>query len=192
MTSAGPWASVPEATGVADAIDHFASSEKRHNGDDEGTITGTTSTLRKESFDDSNSSNDEHVAQLARALTQHSVKNADGEYHNPFMGSDDPALDPSSGKFNATAWVKTLIGITSRDPERYPMRTAGISYRNLGVFGFGKPTDYQKTFGNYPLEVTGLLDRLRGRGQHKIQILNSFDGLVKSGEMLVVLGRPGR
>lgn len=68
----------------------------------------------------------------------------------------------------------------------------------------------RKTFGNYPLELKGLFDRLRGHsGQRKIQILRDFDGLIKSGEMvshwavftmcsnsltclqLVVLGRPG-
>lgn len=192
MSTVGPWGALPQATGVVEAIDHRAGFENKHTEDDDGTMTGTTSTLRKGSTDDSHDFSDEHVTNLARALTQHSVKNAHGEYENPFTGSDDPALNPSSGKFNATAWTKTLIGITSRDPERYPTRTAGISYRNLGVHGFGKPTDYQKTFGNYPLEVTGLLNRIRGRGQHKIQILNNFDGLIKSGEMLVVLGRPGR
>jgi ABC-type multidrug transport system ATPase subunit len=32
-----------------------------------------------------------------------------------------------------------------------------------------------------------------GKGQkRRIDILRNFDGLVKSGEMLVVLGRPGR
>lgn len=64
--------------------------------------------------------------------------------------------------------------------------------RNLSVHGYGQPTDYQKTFGNYPLEIAGLFNRLTGRGKTKIQILRDFDGLVKSGEMLVVLGRPGR
>ena len=33
---------------------------------------------------------------------------------------------------------------------------------------------------------------MTGTGKQKIQILRDFDGLVKSGEMLVVLGRPGR
>lgn len=134
---------------------------------------------------------DPKIRELARTLTQHSVKNVHGEYDNPFHGSSDPQLDPTSGKFNARAWVKTLISITSRDPERYPKRVAGISYKNLNVHGFGNATDYQKTFGNYPLELGSIFNKLRGRGQTKIQILRNFDGLVKSGEMLVVLGRPG-
>jgi ATP-binding cassette subfamily G (WHITE) protein 2 (PDR) len=48
------------------------------------------------------------------------------------------------------------------------------------------------SYGNYPLEVGSLFKRLIGRRQQtKIQILRDFDGLVRSGEMLVVLGRPG-
>jgi len=48
-----------------------------------------------------------------------------------------------------------------------------------------------RTFGNYPLELASLFNTLTGRGKHKIQILRDFEGLVRSGEMLVVLGRPG-
>jgi ATP-binding cassette subfamily G (WHITE) protein 2 (PDR) len=136
---------------------------------------------------------DKEIQQLARTLTQNSLKNADGEYINPFdEAGGNPLLDPLSGKFNARAWTRNLVGIQSRDPERYPTRTAGIAYKNLNAHGFGKPTDYQKTFGNYPLEIPSLFKRLIGqRQQTKIQILRDFDGLVRSGEMLVVLGRPG-
>ncbi|TVY46155.1 ZEB2-regulated ABC transporter [Lachnellula occidentalis] len=151
-------------------------------------------TMRGESMDSSTDGEKvQKVQQLARALTHNSVKNAHGEHVNPFNGSDDnPSLDPLSGKFSYRAWVKTLVGLQSRDPERYPQRVAGVAYRNLGAYGFGESTDYQKTFGNYPLEAAGLFRRIIGkRQQTKIQILRDFDGLVRSGEMLVVLGRPG-
>ena len=146
-----------------------------------------------ESYTESSEDGGEKVHELARAITQASIKNAEGNHVNPFDGSDNPALDPHSGKFSYKVWTKTLLGIQSRDPERYPARVAGISYKNLSAYGFGVPTDYQKTFGNYPLELPGLFNRIIGRRQQtKIQILRNFDGLVKSGEMLVVLGRPGR
>lgn len=133
------------------------------------------------------------INELARALTHSSVKDAHGNHVNPFDGShDNPLLDPTSDKFSARAWTRTLMGIQSRDPERYPQRVAGIAYTNLSAHGFGEATDYQKTFGNYPLETGELFRRLIGRRQQtKIQILRNFDGLVRSGEMLVVLGRPG-
>lgn len=132
------------------------------------------------------------VHALARAFTQQSIKNEHGEHINPFEGGGNPLLDPTSEKFSYKTWVKNLVGVQSRDPERYPQRVAGISYKNLACHGFGEATDYQKTFGNYPLELPSLTRRLVGkRQQRKIQILRDFDGLVRSGEMLVVLGRPG-
>lgn len=48
-----------------------------------------------------------------------------------------------------------------------------------------------RTFANIVLEAVGLFNKVTGRGKTKIQILRDFEGLVKSGEMLVVLGRPG-
>lgn len=134
------------------------------------------------------------IQTLAKQITAHSVKTEGGQhYPNPFLEGDDvdPSLNPTSGQFRPESWVRTLIGLQSRDRQRYPQRVAGLSYKNLNVHGFGSLTDYQKTFGNYPLSITSLFNRITGRGQRKIQILRNFEGLVKSGEMLVVLGRPG-
>jgi ATP-binding cassette, subfamily G (WHITE), member 2, PDR len=136
------------------------------------------------------------VTELARSMSRSStdgVRNEKGELVNPFFGSENPVLDPNSGNFNLKAWLETVMSITSRDPERYPKRVAGVAYKNLSVHGFGEPTDYQKTFGNYPFEFLSFAKRLVGREKKtRIQILRDFDGLVKSREMLVVLGKPGR
>ncbi|KAH6679698.1 putative ABC transporter CDR4 [Halenospora varia] len=173
-----PWAASQD---IAGALKGELDEEKRH---DREVTPG-------ESMIDS-SEDGEKVHNLARTFTQHSIKNTAGEHINPFDGTDNPLLDPLSGKFNYKVWMKNLIGIQSRDPDRYPKRVAGVAYKNLSAYGFGEPTDYQKTFGNYPLEIGGLFNRLIGRrNRSKIQILRNFDGLVRSGEMLVVLGRPG-
>ncbi|KAL5349619.1 Multidrug resistance protein [Pseudogymnoascus australis] len=177
----GAFGVLPEAQGVsANAIGHKAESER----------PVTEDTLNDETDTSFSEQNDKQVTKLARTFTNTSVRNEHGEHHNPFT-STDPMLDPHNEKFNARAWTKTLVGITSRNPERYPTRTAGVAYKNLNVHGFGNPADYQNTFGNYPLEVGGWLNKLRGNSQRKIQILRDFEGLVRSGEMLVVLGRPG-
>ena len=134
------------------------------------------------------------IQHLARQITAQSVKTVGGQnYPNPFLEEDDldPSLNPTHKAFNPETWVRTLIGLQSRDPERYPRRVAGVSYKNLNVHGFGSLTDYQKTFGNYPLSLVSLFNRITGRGKRKIQILRDFEGLINSGEMLVVLGRPG-
>ena len=54
------------------------------------------------------------------------------------------------------------------------------------------PADYQKTVGNLPWSYLGqAMDYVAGR-KRKVQILNGLDGYLESGEMLVVLGPPGR
>jgi ATP-binding cassette, subfamily G (WHITE), member 2, PDR len=68
-------------------------------------------------------------------------------------------------------------------------RRAGIVWKNLKVCGSGSAINIQKNVGSL------LLSPLRfgeffGKGLEKT-ILNQFDGVLKSGEMLVVLGRPG-
>ncbi|OBT92485.1 hypothetical protein VE01_09588 [Pseudogymnoascus verrucosus] len=143
-----------------------------------GNGTAGTKTATPDDSDNEKEDLRESVTHLARTFTQHSVKNGHGQYVNPFEGSENPSLDPQSGQFNQRAWIKAVMG---------------VSYKNLNVHGFGEPTDYQKTFGNYPLAASSLFNNLRGEnGRIKIQILRNFDGLIKSGEMLVVLGRPGR
>ena len=133
------------------------------------------------------------ITEPARKTSNHKIENENGEFTNPFFGSQNPSLDPKSGVFSSKLWLETLMSITSRDPERYPKRAAGLAYKNLSAHGFGEPTDYQKTFGNYPFELVNLAKRLIGnRRKTRIQILRDFEGLVRSGEMLVVLGRPGR
>lgn len=68
-------------------------------------------------------------------------------------------------------------------------RRAGIVWKNLKVCGSGSAINLQKNVGSL------LLAPLRfGEFFHKgaeKTILNEFDGVLKSGEMLVVLGRPG-
>lgn len=133
------------------------------------------------------------IHKLARKVTsQGSGSVRDNIFINTFHDKTNPLLDPGSSKFSAKAWTKNLISVQSRDPDRYPGRTSGLGYRNLSCHGFGEATDYQKTFGNYPLELVNTLKGIIGKRQKtKIQILRGFDGLIRSGEMLVVLGRPG-
>ncbi|KAE8325069.1 ABC-2 type transporter-domain-containing protein [Aspergillus sergii] len=133
------------------------------------------------------------VGDLARRLTRQSTRvSAKGTLENPFFVEDpESTLNPDSPNFKPRDWLKMLLAIRSRDPEQYPDRTAGVAFKNLNVHGFGSPTDYQKDVLNSLLEIGTIVRKLMGIKMQKIQILREFDGLVKSGEMLVVLGRPG-
>ena len=166
MTSATPWGAIPQSEGIAHIAQNAAerlevqfpssAEEKPPFKDLSGTSTDTDESSELEKI-----GNTDEVANLARQITQQSLKTGEdeknarlhtarsvkdfsGEYRNSFIDAGDPALDPSSGHFKPEAWVRTLIGLQSRDPERYPQRVAGVAYKDLNVHGFGSLTDYQK------------------------------------------------
>ncbi|KPA39399.1 hypothetical protein FLAG1_07752 [Fusarium langsethiae] len=134
---------------------------------------------------------EERLTVLAKSISSE-LKQQGNKPINPFSGSENPALDPHSSEFNIAVWLQAVMSITSRDPEKYPRGVAGVAYKDLSAHGVGEATDYQKTFGNYPLELVKFAKKLMSQGESaKIQILRDFDGLIRSGEMLLVLGRPG-
>ncbi|KAF2791984.1 putative multidrug resistance ABC transporter [Melanomma pulvis-pyrius CBS 109.77] len=129
------------------------------------------------------------VHQLARRFTQQSNYSTAGQ--NPFNAEPGSTLDPNGDHFNARAWCKAMLQMHTEDNHAHPLRTVGVSFSNLNVHGFGSETDYQKSVGNVWLETIGLARKIMGHRQRKIEILQSLDGLVEAGEMLVVLGPPG-
>jgi hypothetical protein len=147
----------------------------------------------------SSAKNNEQLKQLARTYTNLSLKSSSTtalgpipSNINPFVDENvDPRLDPYSEKFSGRAWAQHILHVTEKDPELFPKRSAGVAFRNLGAYGYGTGTDYQKNVINI---VTGLFSKaanIRNKGT-KIQILREFNGVVKRGETCVVLGRPGR
>jgi ATPase subunit of ABC transporter with duplicated ATPase domains len=116
----------------------------------------------------------DHVSKIERAPSTSNDENAQ--------------LNPHSSYFSYEKWITE----TFRDSTKCRKREGGVAYRNLNVHGFGTSTDYQKTFANYPLTYLNLLATLFGhQSKSRIDILRDFEGVVNSGEMLLVLGRPG-
>ncbi|KAJ9156438.1 Multidrug resistance protein cdr1 [Pleurostoma richardsiae] len=139
-----------------------------------------------------NPEEDQHTAELVRRfsldLVQTSSRVTVGV--NPFTASV-PSLDPHSPSFNARSWAKALVHAFDRDPDRYPQAKAGVAYRGLSVHGFGTPTDYQKDVFNVLLQGPLIVHQRLSNRRRKVQILRDIDGLARSGEMVLVLGRPG-
>ncbi|CAH0055006.1 unnamed protein product [Clonostachys solani] len=101
----------------------------------------------------------------------------------------DPALDPSSGKFDLSKWLKNMVGEFRK--EGLTVTNTGVSFRKLQVSGTGDAIQYQQTLGSL-LKAPFRLGEFFSFGKKKPKtILHRFDGLLKSGELLVVLGRPG-
>ena len=103
-------------------------------------------------------------------------------------GEESSHYDPHSSNFIYVEWLRSMC----RDGDRRPQNALSVAYRNLNVYGFEAQTDYQKTFANYPLAYLSSIAAASSRKKKvKINILQDFEGLVDSGEMLLVLGRPG-
>lgn len=133
---------------------------------------------------------DQEVLALARKFTNQSATSTYTE--SPFHAKEDSVLNPHSANFRARAWTKSLLNLQAREPEKWQQRTTGFAFRNLNVYGFGSSTDYQKTVSNVWLGAVGIPRKLLGMGKSsRIDILQHLDGVVRSGEMLVVLGPPG-
>lgn len=134
---------------------------------------------------------DQQVHALARKFTNRSTI-SQSTLGDPFEEKEDSILNPHSTTFKPRAWAKSLINLQARHPEKYKSRTAGYTFKNLNVHGFGSATDYQKSVGNVILEAWGLTRKLlRIDNPRRIDILRNMEGVVQPGEMLVVLGPPG-
>lgn len=104
------------------------------------------------------------------------------------LKDDDPSLDPSSKEFDLYKWMRKFM--QGFDEEGVRSLRAGVVYKDLSVSGSGSALQLQQTVSSILLEPFRNLTTVLGHTKHK-QILNSFDGVLKSGEMLIVLGRPG-
>ncbi|GAA6042699.1 hypothetical protein JCM8097_003753 [Rhodosporidiobolus ruineniae] len=129
------------------------------------------------------------LAGLARTVSRHSQPgDTSGD---PLRPEANSVFDPWSENFDPDLWAKSVWELSSNDPKSGPHRTAGIAFENLSAYGYGTDSDYQGTVGNMPLKAFGALKGLVGNKGRKVQILNKVDGVLESGEMLVVLGPPG-
>ncbi|KAL0567295.1 Multidrug resistance protein [Marasmius crinis-equi] len=136
----------------------------------------------------------QEVTRLARTVTGLSA--AQSHYDpqqdaGPFGDDVDPTMDPQSGRFDYHKWIRWMLHLRNRTTSPNGARTAGLSFLNLNVHGYGRPTDYQKTVSNVILDIPGMVKGLFGGKGQRIDILRDFKGVVKEGEMLVVLGPPG-
>ncbi|KUJ24542.1 uncharacterized protein LY89DRAFT_776636 [Mollisia scopiformis] len=108
------------------------------------------------------------------------------------FGGNDPnsPLNPHSEKFNARAWGVNFTRIAHKHGKKF--RQVGLCFQSLNVFGYGTPTDFQKDVGTVWLALPGMVRRFFSStsGQTRINILHQFDGLLRPGEMLCVLGPP--
>lgn len=101
----------------------------------------------------------------------------------------DETLQPDSPHFDPSKWLRLYLA-QLEDEGIKPMRLE-VLFKDLSVSGTGSALQLQETVGSAmsaPLRPGEFLN-LGSKAPRKI--LHKFDGMLRSGELLVVLGRPG-
>ncbi|KAJ6440945.1 ABC transporter CDR4 [Purpureocillium lavendulum] len=129
----------------------------------------------------------ENVHQLARQLTSQSH----GAPGSLFPIPADGPLNPESPDFNARKWARAFYDLRKDALEGNNPKTTGAAFKNLGAYGFGTETDFQKSVGNIFLEAGTILKKFIRGNTRRIDILRDLEGVVNAGEMVAVLGPPG-
>jgi ATP-binding cassette subfamily G (WHITE) protein 2 (SNQ2) len=94
------------------------------------------------------------------------------------------AYNPKSDNFELERYLKQVF--REREEAGLLAREATVVFEDLCVDGVGSGVNFGETVGS----IFGA--PLRGGGKAPVKyILQNFTGAVKSGEMLLVLGRPG-
>ncbi|KAI0188150.1 ABC-2 type transporter-domain-containing protein [Xylaria flabelliformis] len=107
--------------------------------------------------------------------------------HRETISEGDGDAVPPSGPYAQSFFDMWL---TMRKQQTQPQ--IGVSFQDLQCHGFSSSTRYQQTLISYVLAIPNLVKTwLMQRSPQKVQILDDFDGLVRAGEMLLVLGKPG-
>ncbi|KAF7551934.1 hypothetical protein G7Z17_g4676 [Cylindrodendrum hubeiense] len=99
----------------------------------------------------------------------------------------DSRLDPESEEFDHYFWAQKAISSLSQAGIK--PQEQGIVFSNVCVSGLGSSVQFQETVtSSFTIPFRRVLS---WRPVTQRQILRSFDGLLESGELLLVLGRPG-
>ncbi|USP73527.1 abc multidrug transporter [Curvularia clavata] len=99
----------------------------------------------------------------------------------------DPEVDPSNEAFDLSKFLKLFR--RQLEGEGIEMKKVSVVFKNLNVFGSGKALQLQSTVTDMFMAPFRAKEYF-GKTQRK-QILHSFDGIIRAGELCVVLGRPG-
>ncbi|KAL1305766.1 hypothetical protein AAFC00_003937 [Neodothiora populina] len=97
-----------------------------------------------------------------------------------------PALDPTNKQFDLYKWARRFIH--EFDQEGLRAVRSGVVFKQLSVSGSGAALQLQQTVFSMLLEP---FRNLSFKSRPHKKILSKFDGFLGSGELLIVLGRPG-
>ncbi|RDA95806.1 hypothetical protein CP533_5198 [Ophiocordyceps camponoti-saundersi (nom. inval.)] len=130
------------------------------------------------------------LVRIATALTRNAASPTTRQTSVLYPVEYEPELDPAHDSFDLSKWLRRFIEQLQNQGITY--RRTGVAFRHLDVFGSGSALQLQSTVGSVLMAPLRLHELLRfGRKKKPRHILHGFEGVVRSGELLIVLGRPG-
>ena len=120
---------------------------------------------------------------VSRAIALERTKTVSG------MELSDSILDPANPTFNFRLWAKYLVKQLEDNGIRRPR--VSTTFQNLTVTGTGDEIMLHKTVSSIFTTPFGFASVSKRKSRAKRTILHNFNGVIKEGEMCIVLGRPG-
>jgi ATP-binding cassette subfamily G (WHITE) protein 2 (PDR) len=160
----------------------------------------TSRTKSSQDAPEGSSSSDEVYPVLTRRKTEAAIEDADrrelqqlystlSRQQSVIASPGDAKVDPQSDQFNLSSFLRMFR--QQLEAEGHTVRQVGLVYKNLNVYGSGAALQLQKTVTDLAMSLFRVGEMFSfGKKDHK-HILRNFDGVVKPGELLIVLGRPG-
>ncbi|KAK1756393.1 ABC transporter-like protein [Echria macrotheca] len=171
----------PNNSSTANVTSSSSSSSSSSSDVGDDTLTEHGLTRQRTTMDDA------QTRELQRIATALSRRHSRAGHPQP--ESLDPSLDPQSAKFDVSRWAQHFIEQVRG--KGHHATNLSVGFRDLDVFGSGSALQLQETVGSVllsPLRIGELFGSAKKQRRH---ILRGFHGLLKSGELLAVLGRPG-
>ncbi|PYI28297.1 putative ABC multidrug transporter [Aspergillus indologenus CBS 114.80] len=103
--------------------------------------------------------------------------------------TNDPALNPDSKDFDLYKWLRKISHLLNEGGIQ--QKEAAIYFENLRVSGTGSALQLQQTVSDLITAPLRPRETFNLGPKTPKQILRGFDGVLESGELLLVLGRPG-
>ncbi|KAJ8508468.1 hypothetical protein ONZ45_g9277 [Pleurotus djamor] len=126
--------------------------------------------------------------QLQRTLTEASRRNPVNN-EKRISSDSETTLTFGDGPFDLEKTAKALV--LKREEAQIKTRDLGVMFKDLRVIGLGSAASHIPTLGSV-LNPLGLVEHIQTLRHPPLKdILTGFEGVVRPGEMLLVLGRPG-
>ncbi|KAK5118312.1 hypothetical protein LTR62_002825 [Meristemomyces frigidus] len=101
----------------------------------------------------------------------------------------DEVFDPKSPKFDLYKYLRMFMKVNEHDDIK--LKRAGVVLKHVNVKGTGSALNLQGTVGSMFMSPLRVKENFSFGSKPSKHILKNFNALLRGGELLIVLGRPG-